>query len=105
MRIKAKPLLALRTWVILTFILVWNGVCLLALGLNGWHGQLREGPGLWVAVTQLACTSTLALVIVLIPRVREALTDPQRRELYEPTPFVFIALITAVMAVVFAMPK
>lgn len=100
MRIRFKPLMALRAWFIVAFIVTWNAACILALGLNGWSGTLHWGPGVWVASTQLACTSLLALAIVVIPSVREALTEPKRRELYSAQPFVFIAILTGVMAVV-----
>ncbi|KIG13836.1 hypothetical protein DB30_07491 [Enhygromyxa salina] len=102
MRIRAKPLLSLRNWFIATFIIVWNATCLVAMALNGWQGRLTEGPGLWTAVIQLACTCLLAFGIAAIPALREALTDPKRRELYEPTPFVFIGLITGTLAGILA---
>lgn len=102
MRISAKPLLSLKNWFIAACFVGWNVTCVAALALNGWEGKIKPGPGQWLAVAQLALTAALALSIVLSPKLRETLTDPERRELYDPEPFVFIGILTAGMAIAFA---
>lgn len=104
-RISAKPLLSLKNWFIAVFFFGWNATCLGALALNGWSGKMQPGPAQWLTVTQLVVSSALALGIVVIPKLHEALIDPERSELYEPQPFVFIGILAAGLAVACAIGR
>lgn len=103
MVISFKPLLALRTWFLVSFVVAWNVVLLVACSLNNWRRQL-QGVSKWIAVAQLACTGLLAFAIVVVPSLREALTDPGRRRLYySDEPFLFLTLVCGLLAAFFAL--
>jgi hypothetical protein len=92
-------LLSLRTWVLGAWILLWTVLGFAAMLINGVGTKLTAGPGRWVAFAALACTALLTLGISSSERLREAVVEPSKRELYDPQPFIWIGLITAVMAI------
>ena len=97
--IDPKPLLALKTWFIVTFVIAWNVGCLLSMNIEGSGSRYPQGPALWVLFGTMATSASLATLIVMVPKVRYWLTEPQRRERYSPEPFVLIAVVTGFLAV------
>lgn len=95
-------LLALRTWVLGTWMLLWVGSALAAQGISGWDTKLIDGPGRWVAVAALGGTSVLALAINMSERMQERVLEPTRRELFDPAPFLFLGLLAGALAGSFA---
>jgi type VI protein secretion system component VasK len=99
MRISAKPLAALRLWFIVAFVVFWNAALLLAKWIDDQSGA--DGLGRWLMIATLGVTALLAVAIMVSERVRKWLLDPLRRDLYDPEPFVLIAIVTGFMAVFF----
>lgn len=91
--ISPKPLLSLRTWFIVAFVLTWN---VLLLGVK--VGLFVPEAELPITLGVIGGTSVLAFAISISWRLRLLLLEPSRRDLYQPLPFVFIGFVTAVLA-------
>jgi hypothetical protein len=98
-----NALLSVRTWMLGTWMLLWTMSGFLAKWVNGGMDmKVTSGPGRWVAVAALAGTAVFTLAMSMSERMRELMLEPSRREHFQPKPFVFFGLITAVLAVEFA---
>jgi hypothetical protein len=103
MKVSFSTLLSLRTWVLALWMLLWTGSVLGSMLINGMGTKLTHGPGRWVAVAALAGTAVAALGLCVSERVRAAMLEPSRREHFDPQLFVFVGLLTAALAVSFAL--
>lgn len=98
MRISGKGFLALRTSVIVGFVVFWNAMFFLAIRYNGQFGKIEDPRAAsLVGVTNLAAFA-FALTVIVSRRARRVLFSPKRAHLYAPDPFFLICLLCFVLA-------
>ena len=96
-QVSHRGLLALRWQFAVLFVIVWNGLNLLAIKLNGRFGPYERPEALFVVAAACLGTAAAAASIVASDRVREVVTAPSRRHYYEASIFLLIAAISAVL--------
>lgn len=93
MRVSHRGLAALRYPFVVVFVVVWNAALLVAFLLEG--GPRFESPPARALLAALMLgTSLLAAAIIGIRSVRDLLTAPTRRALYNREPYLLICLVT-----------
>jgi len=95
-----KSLLALTAikWqVFAIFIIAWNLFLFAAMRLNGWRNQIEDPRSL--AIVGLACfaLASFSALVVWSPSFRNRVTSARRRELYEPSPFVLLLVVSGLL--------
>lgn len=95
MRLSTEPFTALRTWLIAVFVVFLFSIRAVAKAFTGGPNEALMNQ--WLGSASMAIIASLAIAIVVSERVRDWLLDPNRRDRYEPTPFVLIAIFTSFM--------
>ena len=95
-----KSLLALSSikWqVTAAFIVAWNLFLLAAMRLNGWRNRIEDPRSL--AIVGLACfaLASFSALVVWSPSFRKRVTSARRRELYDPSPFVLLLVVSGLL--------
>lgn len=97
-RVPLQGFTALRWAVIAAFVLAWNALNALAIYLNGGWGRYTDSRSFVVLALTCGATSALSFAIALSPRIRNMVTAPSRREKYEPSAFVLLGCVAALLA-------
>lgn len=98
-----RGLLALKVWVLVTWLLAWNAALLLTHHFNGHEPLFQSDVAVLVVIIALGGTSLLAAAIIMSESVRTVLVAPSRRHFYEPGSFWTITVVCGGLAVVFAL--
>jgi hypothetical protein len=98
-RYSLRGLLALRAWVIVGFVVVWNALMLAAVRINGGTGQIVEPTARSITWATMATTSIFAGGILVSRRFRAIVTAPSRRDWYEPAPYWLFCVVCGLLAV------
>jgi hypothetical protein len=104
-RVSPRGFLALRAAFIVGFVLVWNGVMLLAIRSNGGTGRIDDPAARWVTCGLMAVTSVLAGSILASARFRALVTAPSRRDRYDPSPYWLVCVVCGVLAILIALER
>lgn len=95
---RLSAFLCLRWPVLVAFLVSWNGLWLIGLWLNAWSRRPATGAATVVAVTMLAGTAVLALSLAYNTSFARRVIDPSRAERFHRPSFVFVGILTGVMA-------
>lgn len=94
MSISASGLRALSWPFVSGFLVLWNGLHLSAVWLNGGPRNYHDPRALCLVFLACMVTACTALAIVILPGFRRLVVAPKRAHHYEPAPFLFIAVLT-----------
>lgn len=98
--ISFQSFLVLKYPVIAAFLICWNSLLGIGFYLNGGAGQIEDPVARLLVTLALSGTSLTCFAIVSSVKVRKALLHPERGRDYESPPFVFLGLLSLILAVV-----
>ncbi len=97
--VKFKGLLALKSWVIISFIIIWNIIFGIAVTLNGGFGEITNPAARYVASIALFGTVILSLFIIYHIPFRERLLCEDRKNLYDSSVYIFLCVLCGFLGV------
>jgi hypothetical protein len=90
---------SLRWPVLITAVVVWNGLWGLSLWLNGGFGGLRDPRALLVAGCTCLLLGAAALAVLGSSKVKDRVLAPTRRHRYAAEPFLMIAMAGLILGI------
>ncbi len=96
-----KSILALKTWVIITWLLAWNLILGIAIFINGGLGPINNPTSAYTVALVLIFTSIFCFYLVYSCDFQKMMLHPTRKANYDSWPFILIGSITLILGAVF----
>ena len=101
LRLEWRSYFSLKAWVLVTFVVVWNGGFLVAILTSG--GTLEAvtiSPGRWIVNGVLLLACAFGLVVATNTKLQDALVAPTRRHNFRVNEFYFLSFVTFMLVVI-----
>ena len=95
-----KSLLALKAWVIVSLLVVWNGCFGLVRHLYG-DRWVSIPDARWLGGVPLLALAGLSISVLSSSTVRKHLIAQSRESWYKPGIFIFISVVSSLMAILY----
>src|SRR5690606_19298239 len=94
-----KSFLVLKTWVIITWIFVWNIIFGIAIYFNGGLGPVKNPSAAYISAIALFGTTIFCFLVIYNKSFRSSILHNERGKFYESFPFAFVGVLTLFLGV------